>query len=157
MKGSVGPAFMVKTYRGDSVSTAPMQGKAMVLFFWSATLDDAPAYSKKSDLASFAAMNALYRKYSQSVDFLGFPFDESATIRRHLQAHPLSFPQADDNKLSGNKHMALTQNTTPYVIFINTQGRVVKIMSGGLTTEKRTIQVYSPIIKACIENSPYSE
>lgn len=157
MKGSVGPAFMVKTYRGDSVSTAPMQGKAMVLFFWSATLDDAPAYSKKSDLASFAAMNALCQKYSQRVYFLGFPFNDSATTRRHLQAHPLNFPQADDNKLSSDKYLTLTQNTDPYVIFINTQGRVVKIISGALTTEKRTIQVYSPIIKACIENKLYSE
>ncbi|MGY2131086.1 peroxiredoxin family protein [Hymenobacter sp. HD11105] len=157
MKGSIGPAFVVKTYRGDSVSTSPRQGKAVVLFFWSATLDDAPAYSKKSDLAVFAAMNGLHRKYSQNVDFLGFPFNDSATTRRHLQAHPLNFPQADDSKLSSNKHITLTQNTTPYVIFINTQGRVIKIMSGGLATEKRITEVYSPIIKACIENKPYSE
>jgi hypothetical protein len=157
MKGSLGPSLTVKTYRGDSVSTAPMQGKAVVLFFWSATLDKDPAYIKKSDLASFAAMNALYLKYSQRVNFLGFPLNDSTTIRRHLQEHSLYFPQVYDEKISGDNYLLLTQNAGSYIIFINTQGRVVKIISGSLSTEEEAIQMYSPIIQACIENTPYSD
>ncbi|WP_170934830.1 TlpA family protein disulfide reductase [Hymenobacter gelipurpurascens] len=157
MKGSIGPNFKVQTYTGDSIITAPMQNKAVVLFFWLATLDDAPAVFKKSDLASFAAMNALCRKYNQSVNFIGFPFNDSSTVRRHLQAHPLNFPQVYDDKITSDKHIELTQNGTPCVIFVNTQGRVVKISSGNPTSASLIIETYSPIIQACIDNKPYSK
>ncbi|MCA8833399.1 TlpA family protein disulfide reductase [Hymenobacter pini] len=157
MKGAHGPAFKLKTYKGDSINTVPTQGKAVVLFFWSATLADAPDYAKKSDSATFAAMNTLCQKYDKKVDFIGFPFNDSITVKRYLQEHPLYFPQVYDRKISSDKYILLTQNTTNYTIFINTQGRVVKIVSGSFATESRATQVISTIIQACTENKPYNK
>ncbi|TGD81649.1 TlpA family protein disulfide reductase [Hymenobacter wooponensis] len=156
MKGSMGPALTVRTYGGDSVNTLPTQGKAMILFFW-LVFPDGSAEAEKADLAIFSAMNALCQKHSQSVDFIGFPFNDSSTTRRYLQAHPLIFPQVYDKKITSNKHIALTQDGTACVIFINTQGRVVKIRSGSPTSEKQIIESYSPIIQACIDNKLYSD
>jgi len=157
MQGSTGPKLMVKTYTGDSVSTVPTQGKAMVLFFWLALPDDAPIEFKKSDKSLFTAMNMLHRKYTHSVEFLGFPFNDIATAKQYLQAHPLDFPQVQDKKISSDKHILLSQNSNPYLIFINSKGKVVKIITGSLSTEKRAIEVYSPIIQACIKNKPLVE
>jgi hypothetical protein len=157
MKGSFGPDHMVKTYRGDSVSTAPTQGKAMVLFFWTVPDSSAPVELKKSNLASLAGINSLCRKYHGSVDFLGFPFNDSLTTTHYLQKYPLDFPQVNDKKLDNNRQLLLTQNILPYVIFISTQGRVIKMNHGGFTTETKTVERYSPIIQACIDNKSYNE
>ena len=157
MKGSNGPDFMLKTDQGDSVSTKPKQGKAMVLFFW-ATVPGAPISHVKSNAASLAAMNALYHEYKGKVDFLGFPFDIPAVKEEYLREHPLDFPQADNQKGTNTTfYKAVSPSSYPYVIFIDTRGKVVQISSGSFTPTSEIIAVYSPIIQTCIDNKPYND
>lgn len=157
MKGSNGPDFMLKTDQDDSISTKPKQGRAMVLFFWFAALD-APAAFAKSDSASFAAMNELYHKYKRKADFIGLPFNEPLIKEKYLREHPLDFPQADTHEgVNDDIYKAVGPSSYPYILFINTNGKVVKVNGGTLTTKSKIIAAYSPIIQACIDNKPYND
>ncbi|MBF9219649.1 TlpA family protein disulfide reductase [Hymenobacter ruricola] len=151
MKGSLGPEFTVMTNRGDSMSTKPNQGKAMILYFW-ATTKFAPPEFARSDAEDMAALNALYHKFSNRADFIGLPFNDSVTVKEYLKEHPLDFPQAMGGA-TADKELYITQYTTPLVIFINSKGRVVNIRSGSLRKRDLIIKKYTPIVQACLSGS----
>lgn len=151
MKGSPGPIFTVMTNRGDSINTKATNGKAMILYFW-ATTKFAPPEFARSDAEDVEALNTLYHTFSEQANFIGFPFNDSSTVRQYLSEHPLDFPQAVGGA-TADKERYLTQSTTPLVLFINSKGRVVDIHSGSLRKKKLIIETYTPIIQACLSNS----
>ncbi|MBJ6108661.1 redoxin family protein [Hymenobacter sp. BT523] len=155
MKGSLGPVFTAMTNRGDSVSTKPANGKAMVLYFWLTTKFDPPEFARSS-AEHIDALNALYHKFSRQVDFIGFPVNNSADVREYFKKHPLDFPQAVGGA-TADKEAYITQNTTPLVIFINSKGRVVDIRPGSFKRKKLLIKEYTPIIQACLSNIENAE
>jgi hypothetical protein len=138
MKGSLGPVFTAMTNRGDSMSTKPTHGKAMVLYFWLTTKFDPPEFARSS-AEHVAAMNALYHKFFKEVDFIGFPVNNSAEVRKYLKKHPLDFPQAVGGA-TADEESFITQRTTPLVIFINSKGRVVDTRPGSFKKKQLLIK-----------------
>lgn len=149
--GSVGPVLKVKTNQGDSISTTPAKGKAMVLFFWWVT-PGGPIEFDKADAELFAAMKDLYQQFHHQVAFIGFPFNDSLTSTKYLQKHPLNFPQVLGKDIAA-KESFFTQNTYPYTMFINTQGRIVKLRAGSYTKRALIMEEYSTLIQACLNNT----
>jgi hypothetical protein len=149
--GSVGPVFKVKANQGDSISSTPAKGKAMVLFFWWVT-PGGPTEFEEADAELFAAMKDLYQQFHHQVDFIGFPFNDSLTSTNYLQQHPLDFPQVLGKDIAA-KESFLTQNTYPYTMFINTQGRIVKLRAGSYTKRGLIMEEYSTLIQACLNNT----
>jgi len=124
----------------------------MVLYFWYVTKPNPPF--EQTDIEDMEAINRLYHTFSEHVDFIGFPFNEFFTSKPYLSEHHLDFPQAQ-GKAAAEKGFRLTQGTNPFIIFINTQGKVVKIFSGSYGRKIKIIDKYSPIIQACINNTAY--
>ncbi|WP_139255293.1 peroxiredoxin family protein [Hymenobacter psychrophilus] len=150
MKGSIGPVFTTMTNRGNSVSTRPERGKAMVLYFWAATDKFTPPDFVRSDAEDAAAISELYNTFHEQADFIGFPFNDSITTNRYLKTHYLPFPQAVGAR-AFERVEQITQFKYPFVMFISPNGRVAGISVGSLRRKNLIMKRYIPIMQACLK------
>ena len=117
--GSVAPAATIEDLDGKPVNLSQYVGKQpVVLEFWATWCPICEAL--------FPRLAAAHRRYGDSVQFLvvAVAVNQSpASIKRHLQRHPLPFPVLWDT--NGNAVRAFQAPGTSYVVVLDAKGKVV--------------------------------
>lgn len=134
------PAFVLKTYSGDTIRSAELEGRVIVINFW--FIDCHPC------IAEMPGLNKLVREFkNKDVVFLAPTWETEQRVKNNfLDKHQLDFKIIPDARSFIDKVMASGYPTT-YIIDKN--GVVNDAFNGGLTNEKASEEFFNkskPII-----------
>lgn len=137
--GQVAPPFNLKSVDSKQISSADLQGKVTLLYFWST--------SCKPCVASMPKLNEAYKQLSQFEDFamIGFSGDESEyLLKEFLKKEKVTWPQirlGQDSVLEA----AYGIRGYPNYVLIGRDGKILHVGGGkGLDTALQKALVKNP-------------
>lgn len=139
LKGNPLNDFKVVDTKGNTIDTARLRGKVLVLSFWFATCPPC--------IAEVPIINKLYDKYKDNdqVVFAAITHEDKTAVAAFLEAHPLKLPIVANSKNLIDK---LGVNAFPTNMVIGKDGAVHDIFIGGvLTVDKRVGSAIEKLLK----------
>ncbi|WP_226034643.1 thiol-disulfide oxidoreductase ResA [Aquibacillus saliphilus] len=127
--GDQAPNFKLKQLNGtsDSLSLDELKGKGVMLNFWA-------TYCKPCE-QEMPYMESLYPKYKDNIEIVAVSLDTTElVIDRFVDKYQLTFPILHDNK--GQVLDLYNIVPLPTTLFIDEDGVIVDIVSGGLTLDR---------------------
>ncbi|WBO83770.1 peroxiredoxin family protein [Hymenobacter yonginensis] len=161
IKGANGPAITATSIDNTVINTTANNDQAVALYYWSIPLPNAPEHHSESVYRNIEAINILSEKYKGRVKFVGFSPNNSNSVKAFILQHPFNFPQvANADSLWAplfSEPVGGPPIGGPFILFINTDGKVTYAFSGTYTNAATTIERYKPVLEACLTNSVYSD
>ena len=121
------PISAVISLDGVTVSTSDLLGSPLLINFWFSTCE--PCRREMPVLA------AAYRKYGDSIRFVGLNMNDSATVARAF-AKKYGVTYELFTQPSGSLVAELGISTVPFTVFVTSDGRIVNQIAGELTASE---------------------
>ena len=126
------PDVGLKSTRGETVSTASLRGRPLVVNFWYSTCE--PCRREMPALA------AAYNTFGDRVDFIGVNMSDPAIVAQNFaDRYGVTFPILLDNEsmLTLELGIAIAQTT----LFIDANGTIVEQVSGELSADEMAMHL----------------
>lgn len=134
------PGFTLTDIKGQQRSVDEWDGKVLIINFWASWCSPC-----RKEIPVF---NNLQQEYGpDGVQFVGIAIDNQKAVTQFIQSTPMHYPAIIGNTGAVTLSMAYGNitGTLPYTVFIDRQGRIMSIASGGLT-EKHARQAIEKLL-----------
>lgn len=138
-QGMMAPTFILKNIKGEEIQINPANDKKVyVLNFWATWCP--PCQEEMPDLERF------YKKYGDKVQFYGINLEESnKEVTSYIKSKGYTYPILMDS--TGDISQIFEISAIPTTIVINSEGKIVERITGGITLEELDLLIKKAGIK----------
>lgn len=123
------PDFSFTTFDGQTINSADLRGKGIVLNFWASWCDPC------REEAALLEAN-WQREQSNGIVFLGLDYlDQDPAARAYMKEFGITYPSGPD--LQSNAARSYGIKGVPETFFIDPQGAITEIVIGPITSQAR--------------------
>lgn len=133
----VAPDFSFTTFEGETITSADLLGKGVVLNFWASWCD--PCRDEA------ALLEATWRSEQENgIVFLGFDYlDQEPAAKAYLAEYDISYPNGPDLQSAAARRYGI--KGVPETFFIDPQGNITDIVIGPIVSQAKMEEYLSKI------------
>lgn len=135
--GTKRPEFSLPDISGKTRSTREWNGKVLIINFWASWCSPC-----RKEIPIFNKLQAEYGE--DEIQFIGIAIDQRNAVKKFVDNTPIYYPNLIGNTTAVKlaKSYGNLTGSLPYSVFINRQGTISSIASGGLNEQyiRKTIE-----------------